>query len=612
MRKSKLKSNMGHKRKKYHMAYPKKTVAAPQEKASLEYGVISANPFVVKALITKMEYQGKIEYHKLKKRVNSNRLILENRYQALFPRLPASKDMRTETGRHISKTLFKRLGQVLLAFYRLFDSAKVTKEEASPVDPTASKLTKESTVERFEKRCESIESESHETQTHWQAAKNMAALITKIKGEQLQTNQVLSNTDNLSFNPNLFKVDRETTILSEEARVILQTLPDKRSPEAVRIVINCLQNAGLDCFCNYPVEIQKMIAKIAGYMVVTPKRVIIRQGILAEHFYFIIRGRVMIRERYLKKDGTEGEKTTILQPGTNFGELDMVNHRIRKFSATSVNIVQLLTIDREDILKEFTSYKYDIEMPDHIKFLVQCKFMQFWPIDCLGMNLQHCFVYFFKRDVVVLEDSHDTDWIYIMKKGICRVVKKLKRPPKQRINFSNDRLKFVINANTEQIFKLPLKKRYNKGNIVGSESVADSGEFSKSMSNMASDERSCNRQKPGDNGNNYVNVQIDLLKCRDVFGLDTLIFDEYYTLPATDSVSLVSGGAEIVLLSKNFFIKNASELVKWQVRRQANSYPNNKDLDVKLESQQMWNDYKKIVMSELVSGKIKQTPKLWK
>ncbi|XP_014787885.1 cyclic nucleotide-binding domain-containing protein 2 [Octopus bimaculoides] len=609
---------MGQLIKHYQLGHSQKPAGAVgQQKNNTECGATAMNPFIVKVLISKMERQGKIEQHTLKKRIINNSLSLEQRYQTLFPKLPAYKDMRTERQKPFSKTLFKRLAQVLLAFYRLFDSPKVIKEFHHEM-PFTGRLTTESIILEPDDglRYRSTESEIHDAQNQWHAAINIAALMAKIKGDTLHPESVSSNVEDLSFNPSYFKVDRETTILSEEAQNILRQIPERRFPEDVKIVVNCLQNAGLACFCNYPDEIQKMIAKIAGYMVVTPKRVIIRQGICAEHFYFIIGGRVMISERDYRKDGTEKEKITTLHPGTSFGELDMVNHTLRKFSATSINTVQLLTIERDDILKEFTSYKYDKQIPDHIKFLAQCKFMQFWPVERFGNNLRHCFVYFFKRDVVVLEDSHNTDWIYIMKKGICRVMKRLKKPQKQHVNISNNRLKFVSNANFEQIFKLPLRKGDKDDRILGNieviDSIADSVEYPKTSSNKSSTERLCNKKKHVNNDNNYISVQIDLLKCRDVFGLDTLVFDEYYILPATDSVSLVSGGAEIVLLSKKFFIKNASELVKWQVRKQANSYPNNNDLDVKLESQQMWDDYKKTVMSELVSGKIKETPKIWK
>ncbi|CAI9740592.1 Hypothetical predicted protein [Octopus vulgaris] len=594
----------------------KLTAAIGKRKDSKACGGRTVNPFIVKALISKMERQGKIEQYTLKKRINNNSLSLEKRYTELFPKLPEYKDMTTERQKPFSKTLFKRLAQVLVAFYHPLHKKKVTKVSFSEM-PFPRKLTREFSMQLFEKKKpRSTESEINDAQNQWHAAMNIATLMAKMRGDTLLTESVASTTEDLSFNPGFFKVDRETTILSEEAQNILRRIPERRTPEDVKIVINCLQNAGLACFCNYPDEIQKMIAKIAGYMVVTPKRVIIRQGIRAEHFYFIIGGRVMLSEKDYKIDGTETEKTTFLQPGSSFGEQDMVNHTLRRFSAISVNTVQLLTVEREDMLTEFTTYKVDKQVPDHIKFLAHCKFLQFWPVERLRNNLEHCFVYFFKRDELVLEDSHNTDWIYIMKKGICKVVKRLKKPQTQRVNIANNRLKFVSNPNSEQIFKLPLKKAYTNARVLDNIEVidpfADDGEFSKIVSSIPSTDRLCNKTKQVNNDNNYVNVQIDLLKCRDVFGLDTLVFDEYYILPATDSVSLVSGGAEIVLLSKKFFIKNASELVKWQVRKQANSYPSNNDLVVKLESQQMWNDYKKSVMSELVSGKLKQRPKRWK
>ncbi|CAI9740593.1 Hypothetical predicted protein [Octopus vulgaris] len=364
---------MGQLTNNYELGPSQKLIAAlGKQEDSMECVGTTVNPFIVKALISKMERQGKIDQYTLKKRINNNSLSLKKRYTELFPKLPEYKDMTTKREKPFSKTLFKRLAQVLVAFYCLFHKKKVTKG-SFPEMPFLRKQKGESSTLLFEKRrVRSDEGEINDAQNQWHAAMNIAALMEKIKGDTLFTESVASTTEDLSFNPSFFKVDRETTILSEEAQNILRHIPERRTPEDVKIVINCLQNAGLACFCNYPDEIQKMIAKIAGYMVVTPKRVIIRQGIRAEHFYFIIGGRVMLSEKDYKIDGTETEKTTILQPGTSFGEQDMVNHTLRRFSAISVNTVQLLTVEREDMLRGFISYKVDKQVPNHIKFLAHC------------------------------------------------------------------------------------------------------------------------------------------------------------------------------------------------------------------------------------------------
>ena len=105
-----------------------------------------------------------------------------------------------------------------------------------------------------------------------------------------------------------------------------------------------------------------------------------------------------------------------------------------------------------------------------------------------------------------------------------------------------------------------------------------------------------------------VYVTVGTLRPRDIFGIDTVRFpgEDYDNDPVQD-VALVSKGAEIVMLSKKIFIKNANERTKLRVVELTSSYPREETLTENLQTRADWHTYRQSLVSDvMLSNKQKQ------
>ncbi|XP_012943635.2 uncharacterized protein LOC101845272 [Aplysia californica] len=54
-------------------------------------------------------------------------------------------------------------------------------------------------------------------------------------------------------------------------------------------------------------------------------------------------------------------------------------------------------------------------------------FLRYWPLDKLRGDSSTCSVYYFDRNQILVRDSNNSDWIYVVLKGSLSVIKKLRR-----------------------------------------------------------------------------------------------------------------------------------------------------------------------------------------
>ncbi|GFR98316.1 cAMP-dependent protein kinase regulatory subunit [Elysia marginata] len=96
-------------------------------------------------------------------------------------------------------------------------------------------------------------------------------------------------------------------------------------------------------------------------------------------------------------------------------------------------------------------------------------------------------------------------------------------------------------------------------------------------------------------------VQIELLKPRDVFGLDMVNFNSVDFQRST--VSLVSLGAECIMLSKAFFLKHANDRVKKRFSEIVQPYPDERSLQASLQNKADWELYKHSLLTTITAPK---------
>ncbi|XP_070212393.1 cyclic nucleotide-binding domain-containing protein 2-like isoform X1 [Littorina saxatilis] len=512
--------------------------------------------------------------------------------------------------------------------------------------------------------------------------------------DMIDSNNFTENLKNqgLSFDPSYFKANKEISI-SNEVKSILNMPPASRSQEQIQTAMYGLQS--LPSFAEYPLHMQEKLAKVAWYEVVPPKRTIIRQGHYAENFYFILSGRavVTILIRDPKTNESQVRTANFMRKGTSFGELALLHHSRRTATVTSQDTVQLLSIGREDFFDIFMSRQGSDEVPEHIRFISQLDFMKGWPLERLLERPEHCLLNFFKRNMVIVKDSKESDWIYVIKSGSCEVLKQLNgvtprlgirkheatldesfhlphtgtsiRGPKVDTGLQRPRPQSnrsppgsLLTTEDEDYFhlwglagtgrnstqssrsspKTPIggtsatpkatslnNKRYSKESysdkpLTGrphfelKTPAASSPRVSplrlsgprKQRPSSDSPTGSKPRSVPGSDVPRPpgtpppVFVRVSTQKPRDIFGLEQIRFHGNLDAQQT-SVSLVSRGAECIMLSKDFFRRHANEMVKKNLQELVRPYPDEDTFQDSLQTKADWDLFKHTLIEDITS-----------
>ncbi|CAH1777607.1 unnamed protein product [Owenia fusiformis] len=520
--------------------------------------------------------------------------------------------------------------------------------------------------------------------------------------------QKLLENEGLAFDPKYYKANTEISI-SSDVQKILSLRPEHRTKDMCNKVIHGLQT--LRSFAEYPLHMQMKLAKVAWFQMVPPKRYIIRQGHIADNFYFILAGLAHVKQLSNRNGEPQVSLLARLQRGESFGELALLYRLERTADIKSITAMDLLVIGRDAFFDIFMGGKSPIYLP----LLKTIPFMRHWPLDILQEAPEQCLFHFYKRGCIIAEDSNKTEWIYIVKSGTCQVMKKLKAvklssirksqsapqrsqqfprlgtadpgpkvdchrasqgwdeslptcpSPIQRAmtefllhqnggnicdsDLNQDTHKTVVfnidDANKEstseasdsshesddsewrRIRKIRRKRKTKKLPTPPPEPESPSklGQPGYSMSRLILPKlskphmvrqadrqevqkdtthksilkqraRTAESQKPTleepceeDGENEEVFVQVDLLQARDVFGLPTVKFDDdlAYEQP---SFSLVSRGAEVIMLKKTFFAQHANDKVKGYIRETVYPYPDQETLQKDLHSYVEWCGYK--------------------
>ncbi|XP_062613187.1 uncharacterized protein LOC134274962 [Saccostrea cucullata] len=237
-------------------------------------------------------------------------------------------------------------------------------------------------------------------------------------------------TKDLMFNVTDFKAGKEGMI-SSEVRRILEKKPKTRTLEEIHYVQIALRN--YKSIAEYPVDMQKKIASRGWYETYDAKRVIVREGHLPICFYFVLTGSAVVS--FLDVQSNANKTVLFLHRGDSFGEQAIMTRTLRQTTVISREKIELLVMSDEDFIDIFMSGGLrDVNDP----FIKSLKFLEEWPVEKLADNPKKAIFSFFKRGKVLIKDTSQSDWIFVVKSGSCSLLKRLqlidptKRPRKSR------------------------------------------------------------------------------------------------------------------------------------------------------------------------------------
>ncbi|PAA86556.1 hypothetical protein BOX15_Mlig008304g2, partial [Macrostomum lignano] len=229
------------------------------------------------------------------------------------------------------------------------------------------------------------------------------------------------------FDRSEFRANRQMR-LPAEARRILRKRWDDRSEAEVNYTVIALRS--VQQIADYPVRMQRNLARHGMLESFNPGRIIVRQSDPAQAFYFILFGTVMVA---VLDAAAEAAQTVVeLQRGDSFGELAIMNRSRRQSTVISRTDCDLLSIGVDAYEATFMQGgQKTLTDPDHNQFIESLDFLRGWPKEYLQLQHDKFLFCYFKRSSVMIKNSSKSKWIYILKSGSARVLLVLNRVTSQ-------------------------------------------------------------------------------------------------------------------------------------------------------------------------------------
>ncbi|XP_077979880.1 uncharacterized protein LOC144435182 [Glandiceps talaboti] len=456
----------------------------------------------------------------------------------------------------------------------------------------------------------------------------------------------------LAFNPSFFKANRQQR-LSEDAKRILTTKSCHRTEFDIRYVQIALRN--IQSFAEYPVRMQQKLCKVGWLEAFEPNRCIIRQGHIAHGFYIILSGTVMVTVNdgensrvvcFLKRGESFGE----------LGILNNTKRASTVISRDCVELLSISTSDFEDIfmcqggVKNVNDPDHH-EFLDSLFFLKDwpIELLEKHPKECV-------FNFFKRGDVLVKDSNYSDWIYIVKSGSCCvlKKLKKVKPYIRKRLcgddngvlglledinthrennktkslpdtireedehsssndsneaetsqesprngYLSNSELttrKRRLTSTTKGVYlsttindkKDKKKKEKGKGYKKKAEDEAPIPEnFVQEKRTLASDLDNAKRpQELTEADKNPEFVVLQTLEKGGIFGLAPLVFFDQ------PSLSLVSNGAECIMMRKKFYMDYTTEDIRRHLRRHVQPYPSNDELQKSLQDYMNWGEFK--------------------
>ncbi|KAL5011779.1 hypothetical protein ScPMuIL_010330 [Solemya velum] len=520
--------------------------------------------------------------------------------------------------KEISERVSRKFQRYLLKAQRKFQNVVITFSSSDRVQPLL----------RFRRAVKTVQVLLRATITDRQQAHRSDVKLVSWAQYQLGFNgqRQTSGLLKLSFDPGYYKAKKESQV-SNEAKIILSMDPSERTEDQLRVALVALTQA-VGAFGEFPIRMQQSLVRVGWYEQFEERRVIIRQGHKADNFYFILSGTAIVTILETNKSTGEqyGRTVAFLKKGGSFGELALMHGARRSATVTCKEDVELLAVGRDDFIDIFMHVEKNKE-PDHIQFIRTIGILRGWPFEMLPYhNPNICLFTFFRRDSILCRDSNACEWVYIIMTGSCRVFKALDATKPSLLCFENPEKKIsqekklppicngILNNSRAACVTCCTKKRRRNEKVRrlllrrGLPSILQRSQeeskydeiYNYNHATLHSQQRSLQKSQASPSKHSRpkkVFVQIQKIGPREVFGLEPIVFD---VIQQSTSCTLISDGAECILINKKFFRQHLSDQVAKRIRKTIRPIPTEESLQKKLQVKTNWEAFKTMTLSKEV------------
>lgn len=446
--------------------------------------------------------------------------------------------------------------------------------------------------------------------------------------------------------------------ISDELRQILTSLPKVRTNEGLKKVQRLCR--GTRAFMIFPLEREADLSRCVAYERYDNGRVLACQGRVPERFYYVLSGRVSKVCVYDLAAGVTKMSFGELIQGNTTDPVELIDGTPREHSLVCKGPVEVLVLDKEDFM-ELMNTSPDSGLP--IEILRSIELFRNFPLEKFFDEKDAIVTKYFAKDTVIVKDSNDTPYFFIVKSGRCKVVRKqdvldmsktTKLPNIATVTRNSSRstpgknpaslleLTHCFSKQTTPRFesnKRIADKRLNhniklnddSGLMFGNENrdidktkeINREPVFHDEVGNTCVRRPSRVQKKLSETSVSAVPtrtalLQIALLKPGNMFGLESMMPKvatkisseadavEQNQDPSTKSLILISEGAECIMINKRFFLMNASITTLVQLKALREEYMTVPDARHRIQCLESWDLYKGELVKTLATRTAKQ------
>lgn len=198
-------------------------------------------------------------------------------------------------------------------------------------------------------------------------------------------------------------------------------------------------------------------------------------------------------------------------------------------------------------------------------------------------TIQVCFSIYYRHGFVISENSQRDEWLYIIKSGSCKLVK--------RLHVDTATWEAYCRAHSHSQRDQKLNELVYMLNMDKHASFRAGGREIISTSRLRMDKTAT--------GMKEVFLELPKLKEGDVFGLNDTLFDQELD-GYKCQLMLISEGVEVVQVSRRAFLKHLTPQAWFKLRVNSSRYPNDEYFVEKYFSSFIWKDFTRKSLADQV------------
>ncbi|XP_070535923.1 cyclic nucleotide-binding domain-containing protein 2-like isoform X2 [Ptychodera flava] len=484
---------------------------------------------------------------------------------------------------------------------------------------------------------------------------------------QLESETGEPTGEHISFDPRHFKSNYEFT-LPKKAEKILEKKTEERTPEDIKIIVNVMR--GLYSFRKYTRSLQYMLCKVVRLERYGRRRVVVRKGHYGRGFYFVFSGTACVTLDEDEESVFVKKEISYLKKGACFGEIALLKDVPRQATVVCMEETEFLVIDKDDFFAYDLHLHVEKEFQYRFDFLSKLDLFKSWNKEELEQISDMGRLEEYNHDAVVVKDSKEHDWLLIVTKGKCDVLKlvDLSKIPsfQQALETEYGKVEdvsgpsvmpFANDYNVSDIIRIPTIGMYDVANerkraavrpkttgrilarkddgdeITRSKSVvpeiSENGSCTKSVKiKLESESRShpyivvSDHSQPGHLKPPYLHTKgpLSQLVAKDANNAGVGVFVRVDSLRpgqcfglqgiqgTMPTLSLVSAGCELIRISMSKFRKYANEATLQEVAKQMPMYPSDAELSSKFLKQSQWKNFKSSIVEGVILDALSKKP----